>query len=79
MTEFEVRSKDRDAAFTSWIVGMLIMALLTISIAFSENIESVVRDIGMHVGTVLIVMLLGTAAWFIGRGKVERTGLWKYV
>lgn len=79
MAEFEIRSKDRDVAFVLWIIGMLIMAALTISIAFSERVEGVIRDVGIHLGTVLIVMFLGTVAWFIGRGKVEKTGLWKYV
>lgn len=79
MTEFEIRSRDRDTAFILWIIGMLIMALLTITIAFSENIEGVIRDMGLHVGTVLIVMFLGLVAWFTGRGKIERAGLWKYL
>lgn len=78
MAEFEIHPKDKDAALAVWLIGMSIMALFTISTAFSENIESVIRDIGIHVGTVLIVMLLGTIAWFIGRSRIEKTGLWKY-
>ncbi|MEO3993013.1 MAG: hypothetical protein QN229_01715 [Desulfurococcaceae archaeon TW002] len=78
MTEFEVHSKDKDIVIMLWIIGILVVSLLTMTVACSENIKDVIRDVGIHIGTVLIVILLGVAALFIGRGRVERISLWKY-
>ncbi len=57
---------------------MAIVAAFSLAVAYAENVAAVIRDAGVYLATVALVIVLGFAAWLVGGRQEEKAGLWKY-
>lgn len=85
MVEFEIHPSQRDVGMIIWIISLLVLGGLLLMLGFSTNIGDVVGSdpyLGYryiaHLIVVAVVLLIGIIGWLSGRGKVEKTGLFKF-
>jgi len=76
LVEFNISPKDRDASVITWLIIVVLLFIVIASLGYSENVSDVVDNIHLHVGTIAIVLIIELIAWAIGRGAVEKVGLW---
>ena len=76
--KYEVKGKERDVTFITWLVIVLLLAAAIISLGYAEapvfpesKAVEVPKDIGAHIGTIALLIILEAAAWSVGRKTVE--------
>ncbi len=76
--KYEVKGKERDATFILWLVIVFLLAAAIISLGYAEapvfpesKAVEVPQDIGAHVGTIALLIILEAIAWSTGRKTVE--------
>jgi len=76
--KYEVKGKERDVTFITWLVIVFLLAAAIISLGYAEapvfpesKAVEVPSDIGAHIGTIALLIILEAAAWSAGRKTVE--------
>lgn len=76
--KYEVKGKDKDVTFITWLVVLFLLAAAMIALGYAEapafpesKAIEVPRDIGAHIGTIALLIILEAAAWSTGRKVVE--------
>jgi len=76
--KYEVKGKERDVTFIIWLVIVLLLATAIISLGYAEapvfpesKAVEVPADIGAHIGTIALLIILEAVAWSAGRKTVE--------
>ncbi len=72
--KYEVTPKDRDTLFGLWIVIVFLLAAAIIWLGYTEaplfpksKAVEVPSDIGAHIGTIALIVILEAWGWALGR------------
>jgi len=78
LAKYEVKGKERDVLFGTWIIIVLLLAGAIIALGYAEapvfpesKAVEVPADIGAHIGTIVLLVILEAIAWTQGRKVVE--------
>lgn len=81
--EIVITPRDRNIATIFFIIAILAFMAFVVGMALAEyNVveyaRKVVSELPTYLAFAIFIIIIYLAAWIGARGKVEKTGIWKY-